>query len=189
MLAASCSAPMLLQLHLGCGTKHLPAPWINLDSDPDVCPNVVDDIRTLASVAPASVGAIYACHVLEHVGRREWQAVLAVWASKLASGAILRISVPDFAAVASRYLAAGNIEEVMGLVVGGQRNAADFHAVIFDAALLTAGLHAAGFHDVVPWDWRAMPHAHIDDYSQAYLPHMDKDHGMQMSLNLQATRN
>jgi hypothetical protein len=75
----------------------------------------------------------------------------------------------------------------MGLVEGGQRNPSDFHSVIFDAASLTHALVEAGFKDVRPWDWRSTaPHNLIDDYSQAYLPHLSKDAAL-MSLNLQAT--
>jgi len=31
-------------------------------------------------------------------------------------------------------------------------------------------------------------HQHIDDFSQGYLPHMDKINGMIMSLNIEATK-
>ena len=44
----------------------------------------------------------------------------------------------------------------------------------------------AGFARVRRWDWRATEHAGIDDYSQAYLPHMDKENGTLVSLNLEA---
>jgi hypothetical protein len=37
-------------------------------------------------------------------------------------------------------------------------------------------------------DWRATEHAGIDDYSQAYFPHMDKEFGIQVSLNVEARK-
>ena len=45
-----------------------------------------------------------------------------------------------------------------------------------------------GFSDIQEWDWRKVDHGHIDDYSQAYLPHMDKENGLLMSLNIEAKK-
>jgi hypothetical protein len=53
---------------------------------------------------------------------------------------------------------------------------------------LTKKLYDVGFKNVQTWDWKSTEHAYIDDYSQAYLPHMEKETGMQMSLNLQAEK-
>ena len=72
-----------------------------------------------------------------------------------------------------------------GLVSGGQRDAYDFHGMIFDEPDLTRALKEAGFAAVRRWDWRQTEHAGLDDYSQAYLPHMDKEHGTLVSLNLE----
>ena len=33
-----------------------------------------------------------------------------------------------------------------------------------------------------------LKHSDIDDYSQAYIPHMDKDNGTLMSLNVEAIK-
>ena len=43
-----------------------------------------------------------------------------------------------------------------------------------------------GFERVARYDWRDTEHAEIDDYSQAYVPHMDKENGTLVSLNVQA---
>jgi hypothetical protein len=59
--------------------------------------------------------------------------------------------------------------------------------MIFDEELLSRSLLEVGFKRVRRWDWRQVEHGAIDDYSQAYLPHLDKDHGLLMSLNLEAT--
>ena len=94
------------------------------------------------------------------------------------------------AAVAERYREEGNIAELLGLVVGGQKDPWDLHGMIFDFAHLAAGLEAAGFRDVRRYDWRETDLAAmgIDDFSQAYLPHMDKDNGRLMMLNVEAVR-
>ena len=175
-----------MKLHIGCGKKRFTG-WVHVDADAKVLPDVVDDIRTLASFADGSADAIYACHVLEHVGRHEWKGVLRVWAQKLRPGGVLQVAVPDFEAAAKWYMAHGRIQDVLGLVSGGQRDERDYHQNIFDARSLQQGLEEAGFVDVRYWDWRTTDHADVDDYSQAYLPHMSKSGGgTLMSLNLQA---
>ena len=45
-----------------------------------------------------------------------------------------------------------------------------------------------GFQEVRRWDWRTTEHTQVDDYSQAHLPHLDKEHGTLMSLNLEAVK-
>ena len=54
--------------------------------------------------------------------------------------------------------------------------------------LLCCVFERAGFRQVRRWDWRDTGHAEIDDYSQAHLPHMDKESGRLMSLNLEAVK-
>lgn len=177
-------------LHLGCGTKYIPH-WVNIDAEAHSNaqpPDIIDDVRTLASIKDDSAQRIYACHVLEHMDRAAVPDVLATWFRKLAVGGTLRLAVPDFAAVAAYYSRTGDIAAVTGLVCGGQTAPWNYHRVIFDAASLTAALEAAGFVDVRPWDWRCTDHAHVDDYSQAYLPHMRKSSGLLMSLNLEADK-
>ena len=42
--------------------------------------------------------------------------------------------------------------------------------------------------DVKRYDWRDTEHAEFDDHSQAYLPHMDKENGTLISLNIEAVK-
>jgi hypothetical protein len=42
--------------------------------------------------------------------------------------------------------------------------------------------------NVVEYDWRKTEHSKFDDHSQAYIPHMDKDHGTLISLNVECTK-
>ena len=77
---------------------------------------------------------------------------------------------------------------LIGLISGGQRDEYDFHKMIFDEPFLTAALLRAGFKSTRRWDWRKTNHVDFDDYSQAYIPHMDKENGRLMSLNLEAIK-
>ena len=44
------------------------------------------------------------------------------------------------------------------------------------------------FKNVKLWDWREVEHSNFDDYSQAYIPHMDKENGTLISLNIECTK-
>jgi predicted SAM-dependent methyltransferase len=178
------------KLHLGCGGKFIPG-FIHVDLTPLPHVDHVADVKDLTFAETNSVDLIYASHVLEHFGRAEHLDVLREWWRVLKPGGVLRLSVPDFAACAALYYEQGLVDGLsglVGLVSGGQRNAFDFHKMIFDRDLLTKSLLASGFSQVRPWDWRATEHAAIDDYSQAYLPHLDKTNGRHMSLNLEGLK-
>lgn len=153
--------------------------------------DLVADVRRLEGVADGAAELVYASHVLEHFGRNEYMDVLREWHRVLKPGGILRLSVPDFAACATVYYEQGLVDGLsglIGLVAGGQRDTFDFHKMIFDRELLTQSLQRAGFNEVRPWDWRMTEHTKVDDYSQAYLPHLDKVTGRHMSLNLEAIK-
>lgn len=96
--------------------------------------------------------------------------------------------MPSFQAVVDWYVKTKDINAVMGLVCGGQKNEHDYHYVIFDKDMLETAFLELGMGDVREWDWRTTEHAFIDDYSQAYLPHMSKETGMHVSLNLEAVK-
>jgi predicted SAM-dependent methyltransferase len=179
-----------LKLHLGCGSKFIPG-FVHVDMA--ALPHVdhVADVRRLTFADTNSVDLIYASHVLEHFGRHEHLDVLREWHRVLKQGGVLRLSVPNFAACAALYYEQGLIDGLtglVGLVSGGQRDTFDFHKMIFDRELLTKSLLTSGFREVRPWDWRTTEHAQVDDYSQAYLPHLDKTTGRHMSLNLEGIK-
>jgi predicted SAM-dependent methyltransferase len=175
-----------IKLHLGCAEKSLPG-YINVDISPLVHADLIASIDNLPCEA-CSVDMIYASHVLEHFGRHEVLLVLGEWFRVLKPQGLLYLAVPDFQAIMKRYLDEGNIDELLGLVCGGQRDDYDFHKMIFDEHSLERLLRDVGFIDIKHWNWRDTDHAHIDDYSQAYLPHMNKEDGRLMSLNMCATK-
>lgn len=176
-----------MKLHLGCGKKYIPGfVHVDLEDHPHIDYRIPVDNLTFAP--NASVELIYASHVLEHFGRNEVDKVMKEWFRVLKKGGILRLAVPDFEAVCTRYHKTGSLGELIGLVCGGQRNEYDFHKMVFDEKLLAEKLLQAGFTSVSRYDWRLTEHAGIDDYSQAYLPHMDKERGQLMSLNVEAVK-
>jgi len=174
-----------MKLHIGCGKRYFEG-WTNLDINNPTA-DVQDDVRTLDKVKDGSCDIIYACHVLEHVGRKEYIEVLKVWKRKLAKGGILRIAVPDLQKVVEMYDGT-NLQLFWGFLYGGQRDKYDYHTVGFDELTLSSTLKEIGFHDIRRWNWRDVDHGKYDDYSQSYLPHMDKENGTLMSLNIEAIK-
>jgi ubiquinone/menaquinone biosynthesis C-methylase UbiE len=179
-----------IRLHIGCGTCIIPN-FINVDIQKFPHVDYVTQAEKLYFASDASVDLIYSSHVLEHYGRSKYIDVLREWHRVLKVGGILRVSVPDFRACAKIYYEKGlenGLNGLLGLICGGQKDENDFHKMIFDEPFLKKALYLVGFKNVQTWDWKSTEHSHIDDFSQAYLPHMEKETGMQMSLNLQAEK-
>ena len=114
--------------------------------------------------------------------------VLREWYRVLKPQGILRTSVPDFAALVEIYRRTSDLNLVIGPLFGRQDYLYNIHYNVFDFASLRHDLEEAGFSNVSLYDWRETEHAAIDDYSQAYYPHMDKQNGTLVSLNVTAVK-
>jgi len=174
-------------LHLGCGKAYLPG-WTNVDIFSTVKADAYHDVTALP-FERESFDLLYCSHLLEHVHRHMVLATLNHWVGLIRPGGILRLAVPNFSAICEYYrITGGRIADVMGLLYGGQNCHLNRHTITFDRRSLEEYMTNAGLKDIRTWDWRATEHAAYDDYSQSYLPHMDKERGMLMSLNLEATK-
>jgi hypothetical protein len=114
--------------------------------------------------------------------------VLKRWFEILKEGGILRISVPNFQSVNEYYNDTKDLSKLMGFLYGGQTYKENFHYYIWDFNSLKNDLILINFKEVNHFDWRKTEHSNIDDFSQAYLPHMDKENGKLMSLNVEAIK-
>ena len=177
-----------MKLHLGCGKRHIPG-FIHIDAIDYPHVDHVATIDNLSFIPDDSIQLIYNCHVLEHFKRREVPKVLTEWKRVLMPGGVLRIAVPDFAALCEVYQRYGNkIDLIVGALFGRQDYLYNIHYNVFDYPTLSRLLEEAGFDQVQRYDWRKTEHADIDDYSQAYIPHMDKENGLLISLNVECTK-
>lgn len=175
-----------VKVHVGCGKNYIPG-WVNIDMFSVVKADIYADMAALP-IDRGSVDILYCCHVLEHCQRNSIIATLTHWRDLLKDGGTLRLAVPNFTACVEWYNKTHNLEEIMGLLYGRQDYPKNHHFVTFDAATLTTKLLLAGFKTVSNWDWRTTEHASYDDFSQCYLPHLRKEDGMLMSLNLEAKK-
>jgi len=178
-----------MKLHLGCGDVHLDG-FVNIDSMHMPTVDAVADIRYLhARKYPKnSADLIYASHVLEHFTRWEYGSVLRRWFDILKPGGILRVAVPDFEKICLHYQKHKDLPLLRGSLYGGQDYENNFHHWCWDFDSLSQDLEEVGFREVYRYDWRETEHAHVDDNSQGYQPHMDKENGMLISLNVEAVK-
>lgn len=175
------------RVYLGCGERHI-AGFVHVDPVPHAHIDHVTPIDRLAMFRDDSVDLIYASHVLEQFGRYDIFDVVSEWFRVLKAGGVLRLAGPDFSKAARYYVEHGDIRDVIGLVVGGQADDDDTHMALFDEVNLGELLLDVGFSEVDRYDWRKTEHAAVDDLSQAYLPHMNKQTGTLVSLNVEAVK-
>jgi len=175
-----------MKLHLGCGKRDFGSGWIHIDSEdfPHVDFNDVMDIP----FKDGSCDVVYASHLLEYFDRDEAFTVLEEWKRVLKPGGILRLAVPDFTAICDLYRNGHNLDSFLGPLYGKMGDPPIYHKTIYTFTSLSKLLTLVGFKDVVGYDWRETEHSEFDDHSQAYIPHMDKDNGTLISLNLEATK-
>lgn len=176
-----------MKLHLGCGKRFIPG-FVHIDAVEYEHVDHVSSIENLSFISDNSVDLIYNCHVLEHFKRKQVAAVLKEWLRVLKPGGILRVSVPDFDKLCHVYNTYGDINLVIGALFGRQDYLYNIHYNVFDFSSLKQNLEEAGFTNVRRYDWRETEHADIDDFSQAYVPHMQKETGTLISLNVEAIK-
>jgi len=181
-----------MKLHLGSGNRYLKG-YVHVDiSDYDHI-DIKTSIDKLTSIEENSVDEIYASHVLEYFDRDEVEAVLIEWKRVLRKNGILRIAVPNFEALISVYQKTENIEKILGPLYGkwnvGENNYI-YHKTVYDSKSLTLLLDHLGFSEIQHWDWREVfkSNPDYDDHSQAYFPHMEKEKGTLISLNIECKK-
>lgn len=176
-----------MKLHLGCGKRFFPG-FVHIDAVDYPHVDHVATIDNLSFLQTDSIDLIYNCHVLEHFKRRDVDRVLREWQRVIKPGGTLRVSVPDFSKLCEVYQRENKLELVIGALFGRQDYLYNIHYNVFDLASLTQSLEQAGFVNVRRYDWRKTEHADMDDFSQAYIPHMDKEHGTLISLNVECDK-
>ena len=182
-----------LQLHLGCGKRFIPG-FVHIDLDDFPHVDYRSSIDRLPMFGDETVDLIYCSHALPYFDRLQALEVLKECRRVLKPGSVLRLSVPDFAALVHLYRETGDLMKVVGPLFGripidsGSGRQYIFHKTTYDKSSLESVLREAGFTSSRLYDWRTTIHKDYDDFSQAYYPHMDKEHGLQISLNMEAIR-
>ena len=179
----------MIKINMGCGWRDFGEEWVHIDGG-DYPHLDSKDIFNLP-YEDNSVDLIYASHVIEYFNREEVKGVLNEWIRVLKPGGKLRLAVPNFEELSILYL--DNKIQLDGILgpLYGQMPMGDetiYHRTTYDYLSLEDLLSELGMKNIMKWDWRKTSHSKFDDHSQAYFPHMDKDNGTLISLNLEANK-
>ncbi len=184
----------MIKLHLGCGARYLKG-YIHIDLADYSHINHKHNIKYLPMFKDDSVDLIYSSHALGYFDRIEVIEVLKEWHRVLKLGRLLRLALPNFAALAKVYLKYKNLDLIIGPLYGRwpnpRNNLVLYQKTIFDFNSLVDLLKSIGFKNIAYWNWREVFVGELtgfDDYSQAYIPHMHKDDGLLISLNVEARK-
>lgn len=171
----------VLRLHIGGET---PKPgWKIFNIQPGEHVEFVGNCTDLSQFASGTVEAIYASHVLEHLGYLdELPQAVKEFRRVLRNGGRLLVSVPDLEALCRLFLDprldSSMRFHVMRIIFGGQSDPHDFHKAGLTEEFLTDYLTVASFRNIE----RVAGFALFDDTSSLSLG------GVPVSVNLQAVK-
>ena len=186
-----------VKLHLGCGKRYLPG-FLHIDIDNSVehldhC----SDISDLSMFADDSVDEIYTCGAIGYYDPDERSVLFEEWHRVLKKNGTLRISVVDFEKQIEVYLNSNkNLTHigVMGPIFGiwnyKDRNGVDrkaYKKTAYDFDTLRDVLLGHGFFDYKRYNWKDFLPDNYDDFSAAYVPHMDEN-GVHIMLNIECKK-
>jgi predicted SAM-dependent methyltransferase len=182
-----------MKLHLGCWHRNFPG-FVNVDlcDLPHIHYN--SSIDKLPFIEDKSVEYLYCSHAFEYFDLVKAEEVLIEWYRVLKPGGIIRIAVPDFDNLLIVYQKTKDLKKILGplygrmLIKDKKEEIYLFHKTVYNFQLLYDLLLKIGFHEISKYDWRQTEHSNYDDHSQAYFPHMDKENGILISLNVQAKK-
>ena len=179
-----------MKVNIGCGKTNFGKDWYHIDGT-NYSHIYSNDIVNLP-FKENSIDIIYASHVLEYFDREEVIEVLKKWKYYLKNNGILRLSVPNFKMYAELYTKKIiSLDNCIGPLYGKwnmTENKMIYHKTVYDYESLKKLLEDNNFKNIKLWNWRNTIHSNIDDYSQAYIPHMDKEKGYHMSLNIECNK-
>lgn len=178
-----------MKFNIGCGKRNFGKNWIHIDSYE--YGHVDSDDIFLKSYDLNSADLIYASHLIEYFDRDEILELLLSWKKVLKKNGILRLSVPNFEVCAKLYTQGlYTLDYFLGPFYGKMKmnNKLIYHRTIFDFESLKTLLKKVGMKKIAIYDWRLTEHSSFDDHSQAYLPHMDKNNGTLISLNVECLK-
>jgi predicted SAM-dependent methyltransferase len=178
---------MSMKLHLGCGRKFIQG-YVHIDIVPYDHIDHVSSIDNLSFIETDSVDVIYTCHVLEHFKRNQTKVVLDEWFRVLKPNGTLRLAVPDFESICNVYQDKKDLNLIIGPLFGKQNYLYNIHYNIFDFKTLSKLLSDVGFKNIERYDPFFTEHSNVDDFSMAYIPHMDFKNGTCISLNIEAKK-
>jgi len=180
----------MIKINMGCGWRDFGKDWIHIDAG-DYSHLDYKNIVNLEFFENDSVDLIYASHVIEYFDRGEVLLLLAEWKRVLKPNGILRLAVPNFATLSKLYLNGTiTLDECLGPLYGKMtmNKITIYHKTTYDFNSIQNLLCCCDYKNCRIYNWRNTEHSHFDDHSQAYIPHMDKENGTLISLNVECIK-
>ena len=183
-----------MKLHLGCWHRFIPG-FIHVDLCDMEHIDYKSSIDNLSMFEDNSISLIYSSHSFEYFDKIKAGDVLAEWCRVLKPGGTLRLAVPDFDQLIEVYSKTNNLDAILGPLYGRMIINTDngkkvtlYHKTVYNFESLKTILNKHGFFNVSKYRWQDSIHKDYDDHSQAYFPHMDKENGLLISLNVEAIK-
>lgn len=178
-----------MKFNIGCGNRNFGEGWTNIDGN--YFEHVDSNDIYLKSFNKNSADLIYASHFIEYFDRNEVVEIIKSWKEILKENGILRVAVPNFKVLAELYHK--NIyplDNFLGPLYGKMKMGENYiyHKTVYDFKSIKKLFLEIGMKNIHIYDWRKTQHSKFDDHSQAYLPHMDKENGVLISLNVECTK-
>lgn len=175
-----------MKLHLCCGKRDFGPDWTHIDMAD--FPHVKYHDITKLPFEDNSADLIYCCHGIGYFDREEIIPILQEWKRVLKPGGVLRIATPDFDKVIK--LSESNSMRFISMIYGKWDTGKGFiyYKTGYNFTSLWEVLWSCEFKNIFIYNWLETEHAKFDDFSQAYIPHMDKENGTLISLNIQCTK-
>lgn len=178
----------MIKVNLGCGWRNFGDEWIHIDDGNYEHLDYRCDVRK-TPLSNESVDLIYSSHVIAYFDRTEVLEFLNECKRILKKGSVLRLATPDFNEICKLYLSGKiQIENTLGPVFGKMKmgDSTIYHKTTYDFKSLSELLISNGFSKPKYYDWKLTEHKNFDDHSQAYIPHMNKENGTLISLNVES---
>ena len=178
-----------MRFNIGCGWRDFGKDWIHIDGgDYDHLDS--DDIF-IKEYESNSADLIYSSHFIEYLDREEVIPLLERWKEVLKPNGVMRLAVPDFEVYANLYSSGEYpLDNFLGVLYGKMPMGDEtiYHKTVYDFHSLKSLLKNIGMKEIKKYNWEETSHSEFDDHSQAYLPHMDKENGTSMSLNVECKK-
>jgi len=179
-----------MKINMGCGWRNFGSDWIHIDGgDYDHLDS--SSMTDLSQYEDNTISLIYASHVIEYFDRQDVEDLLVEWRRVLKPGGMLRLAVPNFKAMAKLYCEGKvPLSSILGPLYGRMNMGKQkiYHKTTYDQTSLKELLTKLNYNDIVLYDWKQTTHSQFDDHSQAYIPHMNKESGILISLNIECKK-
>ena len=178
-----------MKFNIGCGWRNFGNDWVHVDGgDYDHLDS--NDIF-ITEYESNTADLIYASHFIEYLDREEVIPLLERWKEVLKPNGVLRLAVPNFEVYANLYSSGEYpLDNFLGVLYGKMPMGDEtiYHKTVYDFHSLKSLLKNIGMKEIKKYNWEETSHSEFDDHSQAYLPHMDKENGTSMSLNVECKK-